>query len=110
MGEVFLASQPALRRTVVLKRVKLGAEDRVLAQRFVAEARISASFDHPNIVRVFDFFEHDGTPYIVMEHVVGGPSLSLSLSYWACSRGPCPVSLLRPERASLTGTSSRRTS
>ena len=33
------------------------------------EARLAATLDHPNIVTLFDFFEHEGVPYIAMEYV-----------------------------------------
>jgi len=40
--------------------------------RFLDEARNTAKFmDHPNIVHVYDFFEENGTAYIVMEYLDG---------------------------------------
>jgi formylglycine-generating enzyme required for sulfatase activity len=39
--------------------------------RFLAEARVVARFDHPNIIRIHRFFEQNGTGYIVMEHIEG---------------------------------------
>ena len=72
MAVVFLVRQPALDREVVLKRLDLESDDPTLAQRFVQEARLAATLDHQNIVTLFDFFEHDGVPYIAMEYVAGG--------------------------------------
>ncbi|HKG64845.1 MAG TPA: protein kinase [Solirubrobacteraceae bacterium] len=72
MAVVYLVHQPALDRDVVLKRLDLEGRDPALAQRFVREARLAATLDHPNIVTLFDFFEHDGVPYIAMEYVAGG--------------------------------------
>ena len=72
MAVVFLVRQPALDREVVLKRLDLESDDPTLAQRFVMEAQLAATLDHPNIVTLFDFFEHDGVPYIAMEYVAGG--------------------------------------
>ncbi|HET8757391.1 MAG TPA: protein kinase [Solirubrobacteraceae bacterium] len=72
MAVVYLARQPALDREVALKRLHLESEDPTLAQRFVREARLAAGLDHPNVVTLFDFFEHDGVPYIAMEYVGGG--------------------------------------
>src|SRR3954452_13665216 len=67
MATVYEARQPALERSVALKRLDLRTDDPTLAERFIRESRIAAGFDHPNIVTVFDFFECEGTPYIAME-------------------------------------------
>src|SRR3954462_568570 len=72
LAVVYLVLQPALDREVVLKRLDLERDDPTLAQRFVREARLAAALDHPNVVTLFDFFEHDGVPYIAMEYVAGG--------------------------------------
>ncbi len=71
MATVFLARQPSLGRSVALKRVDLTG-DPTLGTRFVDEAEIVARLAHENIVTVYDFFEHDGVPFIAMEYVDGG--------------------------------------
>ena len=43
-----------------------------LLQRFSTEARSAGRCLHPNIVTVFDYVEHDGSPYIIMEYVDAG--------------------------------------
>jgi len=40
--------------------------------KFLREARMIASQDHPNIVKIYDVFEENGTAYYVMEHLSGG--------------------------------------
>ena len=40
----------------------------------LAERRFLAEVEHPNIVKILNFVEHDGEGYIVMEYV-GGVSL-----------------------------------
>lgn len=40
-------------------------------ERFIAEARTLARFEHPAIVRVFSVFEANGTAYMVMEYQQG---------------------------------------
>jgi hypothetical protein len=72
MAVVYLARQPALDRMIALKRLEISAGHPSLAQRFVDEARVVARLDHPNIVTVHDFCEHEGLPYIAMEYVSGG--------------------------------------
>ena len=40
-------------------------------KRFLEEARTLAQLDHPNIVRVRDYFEENGTGYLVMDYYDG---------------------------------------
>ena len=73
MGSVFLARDPALRRTVAVKVLasELAASEQARA-RFEREAQAVAGLSHPNIVPVFGVGEMaDGTPYFVMQHVSG---------------------------------------
>ena len=73
MGVVFLARQLDLDRHVALKEMaSLHASEPMLARRFVRESRLAGSLTHANVVTVFDFFEHEGTPYIAMEWVERG--------------------------------------
>jgi len=39
--------------------------------QFLSEARLLVKFNHPNIVRVIDFFEENGTAYLVMDYCHG---------------------------------------
>ncbi len=39
--------------------------------KFIDEARNLARFDHPNVVRILNFFRANGTGYMVMEHLEG---------------------------------------
>jgi serine/threonine protein kinase len=47
-----------------------GAEAR--RERLRKEARLLATLDHPNVVRIHDVGDDGDQPYIVMEHVAGG--------------------------------------
>ena len=41
-------------------------------QKFIKEAKQLKSLNHPNIVKVYDVFEENGTAYYVMENIEGG--------------------------------------
>ncbi len=73
MGVVYKARQLSLNRIVALKMLRRYGQgnDEELA-RFRIEAEAVARLDHPHIVRVHDFGEHGGRPYISMEFVDGG--------------------------------------
>ena len=74
-GTVWHARDEHLGREVALKRVAGETDAEVLLTRGMREARTSAALAHEHVVRVYDAFEHDGAPWIVMEYVPG-PSLA----------------------------------
>ena len=87
MATVYLADDERLGREVAVKRLHAGsAEDMEL--RFVREAKLGASLNHPNLVWVFDTVTDEEGLLIIMEYV-DGPTLARELS-----DGP-----LRPRRA-----------
>jgi len=47
-----------------------------IRERITREARILQGLDHPNIVKLYDYYEHDGKIAIVMEFVERGELLS----------------------------------
>jgi len=70
MGDVYRASHPTLKRSVVLKRLnRRGSSD--FAERFRREARIMMGFRNDHIVTVFDHFKEGSSYYIVSEYVDG---------------------------------------
>ena len=70
MGEVFLGTDPRLRRQVALKRLIRSAVQDVLS-RVLDEGRAAARITHPNVAAVYDVVEHNGSAFIVMEYVAG---------------------------------------
>jgi serine/threonine protein kinase len=73
MAVVYLARQVDLDRLVALKELAaFHAADADFARRFVRESRLAGSLVHPNVITVFDYFEHEGTPYIAMEYIDRG--------------------------------------
>jgi serine/threonine-protein kinase PknG len=74
LGWIYLArDQNVSDRWVVLKGL-LDSGDQSAMAAAIAERRFLAEVEHPNIVRIYNFVEHDGAGYIVMEYV-GGESL-----------------------------------
>jgi serine/threonine-protein kinase len=69
MGVVFKAKDPRIGRQVAIKL--LSVTDESLRDRFVQEAQSVGNLAHRNIVTIFDFGEHEGQAYIVMEYVEG---------------------------------------
>lgn len=74
MGEVFLAHDEILNRDVAIKILREEyADDEEFVRRFRREAQRAASFNHSNIVHIYDWgCTEDGTYYMAMEHVPGG--------------------------------------
>ncbi len=72
MGVVYRAEQRSLGRTVALKVIRSEtAESGDYRSRFLREARLAASVNHPNIVSVFDVGEYDGRLYLTMQWIDG---------------------------------------
>jgi serine/threonine protein kinase len=53
--------------------------------RFLTEARTLAKIDHPNVVKVSRYFEHNGTAYLVMAYEEGS-----ELADWLTARSTVP--------------------
>jgi serine/threonine protein kinase len=79
MGLVYRAYHVQLQRTGAVKVLQGMAPDPDTTTRFRHEAQAIAQMRHPNIVNVYDFGEHDGVPYMIIEYVPGG-SLANRLS------------------------------
>jgi len=72
MGEVYLAEDTNLGRTVAIKLLPGEvASDPVRLRRFVQEAKAASALKHPGVAGIYDLGEADGIPFIVMEHVEG---------------------------------------
>ena len=70
MSDVFEARDIIFKRTVAIKIIKYEFANKIENLiRFQNEARFSASFNHPNIVKIYDYGEHNNLPYIVNEYM-----------------------------------------
>ena len=72
MGEVYLAKDSRLGRTVALKVLAEDiAADKRRMQRFSQEAKIASSLNQPNILTIFEFGEVDGLTFLATEFIDG---------------------------------------
>ncbi|MBN1521930.1 MAG: serine/threonine protein kinase [Candidatus Aureabacteria bacterium] len=73
MGVIYLAEQSSLKRNVALKMTKESGElTEARMENFLAEALITADFDHPNVVPIHDAgIDHQGRLFYIMKRVQG---------------------------------------
>lgn len=72
MGVVYEALDPVLNRTVAVKVLSphlLGDDE--AKERFLREARAAAALTHEHIVAIHAIDSHEGTPFLVLQHVDG---------------------------------------
>lgn len=72
MGEVYLAQDTRLDRSVALKVLPLDVaanQDRM--RRFVQEAKAAAALNHPNIAHIYEIDEAEGVNFMAMEFIDG---------------------------------------
>jgi len=70
MGSVWRGWDEELKRWVALKFLKEMGDERARAY-FGREAELAAGLDHPNIAKVFEVGEHEGTPFIAIQFIDG---------------------------------------
>lgn len=79
MGEVWKGHDIQLGRPVAIKALRSDTGDsEAKLRRLRAEAHNSANLAHPNIAALFEYYEHDGIGFLIMEYV---PSKSLADLY-----------------------------
>jgi formylglycine-generating enzyme required for sulfatase activity len=71
MGQVYLARDVILGRSVALKIVGAGKSSGIQSARFLHEARAIARLNHPNVVQLYDFGEYKHGLYLALEYVEG---------------------------------------
>jgi tRNA A-37 threonylcarbamoyl transferase component Bud32 len=96
MGQVFAAEHALIERSVAIKvlRASMSTEP-AIASQFLFEARATSRLRHPNVVEVTDYgVLASGTPFIVMERLVGAP-LERRLSSGRALEAPFALRLAR---------------
>jgi serine/threonine protein kinase len=72
MGEVYLAQDTQLERTVALKILPAAvASDQQRMRRFIQEAKTASSLNHQNIITIYEIVEANSTHFIASEFIDG---------------------------------------
>ena len=72
MGEVYLAEQLSMHRTVALKILHAKwADDEEFRKRFLLEARAAGKLSHQHLISVYDVGKYQGLYYFAMEFIDG---------------------------------------
>ena len=89
---VFLAQSLSSREKVAVKiflpRSTMDVEvQKTFHRRFLREAEAASQLDHPHILSIYSYGQHEGLPYIVMPYMPGG-----TLSDYVAHDGPLSLS------------------
>lgn len=72
MATVYKAYHASLDRYVALKALHPAFNgERLFVSRFQREAQMAAKLEHPCIVPIYDYSEHEKRPYLVMKYIEG---------------------------------------
>ncbi|MBC7925847.1 MAG: serine/threonine protein kinase [Bryobacteraceae bacterium] len=77
-GHVYRARDPGVGRQVAIKMLDYSGDQHAI-ERFRAEASTTAKLVHRNIVTIYDYGDHEGNPFIVME-LLEGETLATTIS------------------------------
>lgn len=100
MAVVYYATDAQLRRPAALKVIDARFRgDTGYAERFIAEARVVATWRHEHILQVYSAGEQDGLYYFAMEYIDGQDLSSLLSEYAARGERVPQAEILRIGRA-----------
>ena len=90
MAVVYKAYDTRLEREVAIKVIRMETFGSVVAgqmlKRFEREGKSLAKMMHPNIVPIYDFGEHEGSPYLVMAYIPAGTLKAMTGQSMPCAR------------------------
>jgi len=94
-GVVIAGRHRQLGREVAIKQLAPGlVSDGSVRSRFLSEAKVLASIDHPHIVPVYDYVEHDDACILVMERLAGGTVWSRFVDRGFNQQTACAIALV----------------
>ncbi len=95
MAQVYKAYDNRLERYVAVKVIQPNQQqDAMFLKRFEREAKSLAQLSHSNIVKVLDYGDEQGMPYLIMEFISGGTlkqRLGKPLPYYEAARLLAPI-------------------
>jgi len=87
LGWIYLARDNNVSGRWVALKGLLDTGDEAALAAAVAERQFLAEVEHPNIVKIYNFVQHDGGDYIVMEYVGGKSLKEIALDYKDANAG-----------------------
>lgn len=94
MAEILLARSlnfGGVSRTCVIKRIlPQFSRDLTFVSMFIDEARITINLDHKNVVKLFDFGQHEGSYFMAIEYIDGTDLAALMGMHLQTGRGVFP--------------------
>lgn len=93
-GVVIAGRHRQLGREVAIKQLSPGLmSDEAVRLRFLSEAQVLASIDHPHVVPIYDYVEHEDTCLLVMERLAGGTVWNRFVERGFDQRTACAIAL-----------------